>query len=165
MANLSLLLLWACVVAGLNLSEATAQSVCKGMKRVVEAGIQDRPPFSSLRLHKLPGAVCDVDDSHSHGVYFECFWRVDPQDLDEAEQEQIVKRFAGSINSCIENRALDKVSWRPWRERSGRWSVRGRGSGVLIVIDVEFGHKGLLERYEGDYTEGVLLDVYSTRQK
>ena len=148
-------------IVAFSLSVATAQSVCEGIGRILDAGRYDRPPFSSLQLHSLPGAVCDVDEAAAHRAYFKCFWEAESQKLRRREQKEIAKRFATSINECIEKGALHQVEWRSWKERNGEWKIKGKTEEGSITMTLLFAHKGLMDKYAGDSTDGVYLKVYS----
>ena len=161
--RLGLFLICTVAFVAVSLPDATAQSVCEGIGRVLDAARHDRPPFSSLRLYSLPGAVCDVDEEDSERAYFECFWEAQSQDLSLDEQDEEAKRFAGAINDCMVSGAFHDIKWRSWEEDGGDWKVSGKAKEARIAIWMIFSHKGMMDKYEGDHTDGIFLQIYGSQ--
>ena len=136
----------------------TAQSVCQGVARVLAAGLEDSPPFSSLKLYSLPSADCAIE-RRGRRFRFVCFWPYSDQDMGIWDRKAQAKRFAGSINECIENQSLPVTRWQEWKDsqRGGRWKIKDVD--YLFEIQVYDTHKGLMDDYEGDSTDGLLLRI------
>ena len=110
----------------------TAQDICSSIAHIVQAGVSDKPPLSSLVFHSLPGArTCktEIDEDDDYALY-ECSWvlrsrgfasgdarrsgelRMEMEKALEADKVDL-KNFAAQINGCITSGVIP-LQWGNW---------------------------------------------------
>ena len=140
---------------------ATAQGVCPEIAQILQAGLNDNPPLSSLTFHTLPGAKsCDLEiDKDDDYALYECSWELQTRAYDtgdahqssamEREIEQALeadkvelKNFAAQLNGCIAGGVVP-LEWGRWYEHDDDgvdYNVCAElqdGSGNSLCITVE----------------------------